>query len=561
MIIFDTCTRQYTKMAGFLKKFSDFLGLSDPEAMHKAPPLDGEIIYCKNNVCVHPPSNLRSNNVEHFPGYLTMRAQGNGNVQSSLLLTWIPNSSLNKSPSRRRSGVGSMSSSCSSPCFEKDRRPGSGRRFTEDLNDDSVSRDTAFSQECSTPAVGASVERGSPVGSLQSFQDSGIGEGDKSKASADGDVTTTSDVMGSDPDGHQQHKEPNDAKSDDTSDVTNHTCDSIESGTDAVSTDNGQVGAELSQRLHKIHVSVDHAAESTTKPNSDDTQSRIEQADIFDANSCSSSPIAGAPPGVRKTSLPSPIHSNSSPEKLSNNLSGSQSDLSKSSVSADDLSTEVQLAALITKDQGCVDSHTKKKTNSLERPSALHGLSSESDNNMESEGESSSSKRPGVGGSDTSQHHSHSSSSTTPTTSNPDVGSIPSTPSDEEDSSFDPLVHLYNQDTPSPDPVVSPMATYNMTFPENSVLYSSPVGGRKSPRPTVKEQLCGVFSVDLSEMRSLRLFFSNPSCTSGQLVIASQESQYKILHFHHEGLDRLAEVFEHWRYCIQQNSKKVRFLA
>jgi len=32
----------------------------------------------------------------------------------------------------------------------------------------------------------------------------------------------------------------------------------------------------------------------------------------------------------------------------------------------------------------------------------------------------------------------------------------------------------------------------------------------------------------------------------GQLVIASYDSQYKIFHFHHDGLDKLALIFERW---------------
>lgn len=97
------------------------------------------------------------------------------------------------------------------------------------------------------------------------------------------------------------------------------------------------------------------------------------------------------------------------------------------------------------------------------------------------------------------------------------------------------------------------------------------------------EQLCGVFRVDLGHMRSLRLFFrsagghawlrcrrpvfnqpsfspltflSDDACTSGQLVIASRESQYKILHFHHAGLDKLAEVFQQWRCCRETQLKE-----
>ncbi|KAL0993141.1 hypothetical protein UPYG_G00103750 [Umbra pygmaea] len=70
------------------------------------------------------------------------------------------------------------------------------------------------------------------------------------------------------------------------------------------------------------------------------------------------------------------------------------------------------------------------------------------------------------------------------------------------------------------------------------------------------EQLGGVFRVDLGHMRSLRLFFSDESCTSGQLVIASRESQYKILHFHHAGLDKLAEVFQQWKCCRETQLKE-----
>ncbi|XP_068769755.1 TBC1 domain family member 16 isoform X1 [Struthio camelus] len=69
------------------------------------------------------------------------------------------------------------------------------------------------------------------------------------------------------------------------------------------------------------------------------------------------------------------------------------------------------------------------------------------------------------------------------------------------------------------------------------------------------EQICGVFRVDLGQMRSLRLFFSDEACTCGQLVIASRESQYKIFHFHHGGLDKLSEVFQQWKYCTETHLK------
>ncbi|XP_049632102.1 TBC1 domain family member 16 [Suncus etruscus] len=117
----------------------------------------------------------------------------------------------------------------------------------------------------------------------------------------------------------------------------------------------------------------------------------------------------------------------------------------------------------------------------------------------------------------------------------------------------------------------------------SSPLCLSPVGGSVFPdsdsgadadlraprwdepqRACALEQICGVFRVDLGQMRSLRLFFSDEACTSGQLVVASRESQYKVLHFHHGGLGKLSDVFQQWKYCAethlqdQVSEKKLR---
>uniref|UniRef100_A0A1I7ZV93 Rab-GAP TBC domain-containing protein n=1 Tax=Steinernema glaseri TaxID=37863 RepID=A0A1I7ZV93_9BILA len=64
-----------------------------------------------------------------------------------------------------------------------------------------------------------------------------------------------------------------------------------------------------------------------------------------------------------------------------------------------------------------------------------------------------------------------------------------------------------------------------------------------------------LFSVNLGKMRSMRLFYSNPECTCGQLVIASPDSQYKILHFHHGGMDKLAQLFEQWNVVKAKSVK------
>ena len=54
------------------KKATNLLGIGGSDL--KPPPLDGEIIYCKNNVCVHPPAPLTLDS-EHHPGYLNIRSQ------------------------------------------------------------------------------------------------------------------------------------------------------------------------------------------------------------------------------------------------------------------------------------------------------------------------------------------------------------------------------------------------------------------------------------------------------------------------------------------------------
>ncbi|XP_017783986.1 PREDICTED: TBC1 domain family member 16 [Nicrophorus vespilloides] len=83
---------------------------------------------------------------------------------------------------------------------------------------------------------------------------------------------------------------------------------------------------------------------------------------------------------------------------------------------------------------------------------------------------------------------------------------------------------------------------HNLAFPDSATC--SPI------LPTKLHHKCRRFSVDLSQMRSLRLFFNDTNCTCGQLVVASRESQYKILHFHHGGLDHLAQVLHQWHSLL-----------
>lgn len=92
------------------------------------------------------------------------------------------------------------------------------------------------------------------------------------------------------------------------------------------------------------------------------------------------------------------------------------------------------------------------------------------------------------------------------------------------------------------------MQKHNLNFPESA---------NSSPILPTKKHKCRRFSVDLSQMRSLRLFFNDNTCTCGQLVVASRESQYKILHFHHGGLDHLAQVLHQW-HSLLHNIKSAK---
>ena len=62
-------------LTSLFRKATNLLGFGGDDSKTRPPPIDGEIIYCKNNVCVHPPSSLNKSTSDHFPGYLNIRSQ------------------------------------------------------------------------------------------------------------------------------------------------------------------------------------------------------------------------------------------------------------------------------------------------------------------------------------------------------------------------------------------------------------------------------------------------------------------------------------------------------
>lgn len=87
------------------KASSYFLGLDFDDNEDPPDYVDNEILFCKNNVCVHPPTIARHElDIVHHPGYLTVTTkvftdQHNNAKRPTLFLNWIPNSTLKKCPS------------------------------------------------------------------------------------------------------------------------------------------------------------------------------------------------------------------------------------------------------------------------------------------------------------------------------------------------------------------------------------------------------------------------------------------------------------------------------
>lgn len=95
----------------WFRRATDLFRLSPGTAQHRmASAPDGETVFCKNNVCVHPPLSSK-NGIVHHPGYLTIRAHQDQVLGSVLYLTWIPNKSLEKNPRSLENQT-----PCSSPC-------------------------------------------------------------------------------------------------------------------------------------------------------------------------------------------------------------------------------------------------------------------------------------------------------------------------------------------------------------------------------------------------------------------------------------------------------------
>uniref|UniRef100_A0A8R1E2Z2 Rab-GAP TBC domain-containing protein n=1 Tax=Caenorhabditis japonica TaxID=281687 RepID=A0A8R1E2Z2_CAEJA len=64
---------------------------------------DGDVVYSKNNVCVHETDINAGEDEAHCPGYLTVHCQCDETMGLTLILQWLPNLTLHRNPASIRS--------------------------------------------------------------------------------------------------------------------------------------------------------------------------------------------------------------------------------------------------------------------------------------------------------------------------------------------------------------------------------------------------------------------------------------------------------------------------
>lgn len=571
------------------KKATNLLGIGGSDL--KPPPLDGEIIYCKNNVCVHPPAPLTMDS-EHHPGYLNIRSQMEKTKVPTLILTWIPNSSLKKNP---RSIQNSPSKTEEMPAKPSPRRQ-PRQEFTKVSTPSPISSPRGSTVSAGSDVYDYYMDR-APVRSKKkrSLDNSSVnsevsvGSRDEfasgeswSQCDESGRKLSMSNKSQTDsglgPDEIIQNNEKNfkaeinkfnkigvnvnnlqtskgsnccvtKSKGMDEELSSPDTSDSLTAEEQlAAMLNRNKLRAKVKENSgsHKsvsIEMEGDNlviVTEELDKDAIDDQQRFNEERNInrneskFETTSSSSMSQSTDGEGISLSSdsthpSPSGAHYNQMISELKDSIHKNVTENGHC-----DHVTECTNA----KSNGIVDaSYANSENIPHERSKVPTDLKYRKTGPKISPGTT-----PDIS---VTKYRTMSESSSSTTTSGPDSNPPSLSSSPENYPSLDP------NNIESPSSCDSSVYSHNLSFPNNSMSYSRSKDSHKSK----KDQICGVFSVDLGQMRSLRLFYSDPECTRGQVVIASRESQYKILHFHTGGLDKLAEIFKDWNLFAQDQSK------
>ncbi|KOB64538.1 Uncharacterized protein OBRU01_21145 [Operophtera brumata] len=138
---------------------SYFLGLEFDDQEEPLDYIDNEILFCKNNVCVHPPTVARHElDIIHHPGYLTVTTkvftdQHNNTKRPTLFLNWIPNSTLRRCPSAVET------SPSDEVCAIKPYKPEEIMKSRKDSKKTDPINDTAFSDSSETTSLTSNSDK------------------------------------------------------------------------------------------------------------------------------------------------------------------------------------------------------------------------------------------------------------------------------------------------------------------------------------------------------------------------------------------------------------------
>lgn len=495
----------------------------------KPPAADGEVVFCKNNVCVHPPVSSK-NGVTHHPGYLTIKVHHDEALGLSLRLSWIPNASLKRNP-RSLENRTPCSSPCRSPsvCTSVCPSPTVHHRFRLSSNDSENQPATDYGStcylSCDQQSVSSAVsDMGSPQeeqGSLDSWTASDQAEMTASTTGSPPGLPldpSNSDLCYSGTASAALSKLPS---CDDNGSVSGVDCNGSSFsaiGPEEVTAALESMISGLNQMDAGSSTGADTSANRTTANTKEEVVSPTENGDMPAGIEKDRAAMSDAPwkdtgdiRGGGDTFYGQPWHSewNGSVEELP---SSSQAKLQPESLrSMTDSGIASGPAIMVSRHSGC---------SSADLATCESGRSSGLASSGSSEGPDSGQQSP-LPGEDGSSRL---------------LGRLRS------GSRF-----LLEEGTPE-----QLAHARNLSFPDTGSL-----SGRSPSRLSMsKENPCGLFSVDLGQMRSLRLLFSNRECTCGQLVIASRESQYKIFHFHHGGLEKLAPVLGDFDFLTRGKKTK-----
>uniref|UniRef100_A0A1B6D4D2 Rab-GAP TBC domain-containing protein n=2 Tax=Clastoptera arizonana TaxID=38151 RepID=A0A1B6D4D2_9HEMI len=426
-------------LTGILKKASHFIRRTHNESLQLPSYTEGEVVFCKNNVCVHPPLLLRRDaDIIHHPGYLTITCGLALDRKPTLYLTWIPNTTLRKHP-------GTIEQRCETPTRSNDK----ARRYSTDSictpESQRKSSSDSYGTQCSSCYPETTLTPETNGCKLLYSEHSGKSSPDESY--------------------ERRPITPEDFKILNLND-TRDDFSFFEPNSDIDLTSTSTI-SHTSSTYHLVHseaLSQDTISSNENVPNLSSPSIVIDSSQLLDnPNTISECKLVDT--GSLKINI----------------------ELDKIEVECKD--NEIKVNGIFEKEEQKFNETVQKMlTQSLIETNHSRRLS-----------------LPG------------------------------------------------NEDVVAPSWMLSPellALRHNLTFPESSTA---------SPVMRQAQHCCRKFSVELSEMRSLRLFFNDTANTKGQLVVASRQCQYKILHFHHGGLEKLAELLQQWNLLSRTSSNDLPY--